>query len=219
MRKRWGRTSAILGLLVAIFSDLRRRAWWAYRARGMHAHAPRTTIVARRPAERQSYVPVATAEWRPLLQGALPVVTTALSTREQADPLPVVVVDVADRPDIADLPRVLESERGGGIDPSLLGTQWLMDHAAGRAVLIVTFVEPVACTFAISFAVPRHLSVLHPVAGNGELFVTWEGPSPIDVDMPDMHPRAEGLLLTLGGSARIQLRAILAAWQARPAVE
>src|SRR5919202_3557312 len=73
MRSYWGRTRAVMRLLVAIFSDLRRRAWWAYRAGGLHIHTPRTTIVARRPAEGRTYAPVVTAAWRPLAAHARPV--------------------------------------------------------------------------------------------------------------------------------------------------
>ncbi len=219
MRTYWGRAGAIMGLLVAIFSDLRRRAWWAYRAGGLHVHAPRTTIVAPRPAERQTYVPVVTAIWRPVVARALPVEAASTWIREPGDALPVVWIDVTDRPDIADLPRVLSSERGARGNPPLLGTQWLADHATNRTVLIVTFVEPVTCTWALSFDVPRWIEVLKQIAESGELFVAWDVVLPPWAREDGGLGRAtttmpgNGLLLQIPAST--QLRPILAMWAER----
>src|SRR5919199_3936434 len=103
MSSAWRRAGAIAGLLVTIFSDLRRRAWWAYRTGGMHASTPRTTIVAPRPVERHAYVPVVTDVWRAVVAGALPVQGVSTWMREADVVLPVAWVDVTDRPDVADL--------------------------------------------------------------------------------------------------------------------
>ncbi len=222
MRTYWGRAGAIMGLLVAILSDLRRRAWWAYRAGGLHVHAPRTTIVAPCPAERQTYVPVVTAIWRPVVARALPVEAASTWIREPGDTLPVVWIDVTDRPDIADLPRALSSERGASGNPPLLGTQWLADHATNQIVLVVTFVEPVSCTWALSFDVPHWKAALARIAASGELFVAWD-------ELPSSENTANGardavitalptrgVFLPLNRPA--QLRAILMDWTGRPRV-
>lgn len=221
MARFWGRLGVALGLLAAIFSDLRRRAWWAYRARGVDNDWPRTTIVARRPVERQSYVPVVTPMWAAVAARALPVFDAAVMQRDEDDALPVVFVNTAARPDIADLPRVLrDSPASDG--PPVMATQWLVDEAAGRALLVVTYVEPVACTWALSFDVPGRRGVLEAIAVAGELFVAWDARStPQEEDgaperlIPTVPRR--GLLLSI--SRPTQIHAILALWAERLSVE
>jgi hypothetical protein len=219
----WRRTRAIVSLLVTIFSDLRRRAWWAYRTGGIHTQAPRMTIVAPRPVERHAYVPVVTDVWRAVVARALPVQGAATWMREAEVILPVAWIDVTDRPDVADLPRVLSSGRDASADRPVLGTQWLVDEAAQRTVLVVTFVEPVACTFALSFDVPRRLAVLRQIADASELCIAWEVPPRPWNENDDRSDRVitampdYGLRLPISRSA--QLRAIVSMWAARlPAV-
>ena len=222
MRTRWGRFGAMMGLLVAIFSQLARRAWWAYRARGLHLHAPRTSVVMPRPAARHTYVPEVTSVWRPVVDQALPVRAVATAIREGGVLLSVAWIDVTTRPDIADLPRVLRSEGGAGDDVGLVGTQWLADHATNQIVLVVTFVEPVSCTWALSFDLPRWKAALERIAAAGELFVAWdELPSPENTangarDAVITALPARGVLLPLSRPA--QLRAILMEWTGRPRV-
>ena len=214
MRRPWGRARAMLGLLAAIFSDLGRRAWWAYRRGGLHMYQPHVTVVARRPGERHTYVPMVTDVWRPVVAQALPVRAVAAAVEEPDDAIPIVWIDVRDRPDIADLPRVLQSERAIGDDVPLVGTQWLADPDAQRTMLLVTYAEPVACTWAISFDVPRRLGTLERIAAAGELFVAWNEP-PSEGDDEEGGPAltelpAAGLLLPAGRPA--QLEAILTMW-------
>ena len=223
MSSGWRRARAVAGLLVTIFSDLRRRAWWAYRTGGIHTHAPRTTVVAPRPVERHAYVPVVTDVWRAVAARALPVQGVTTWTREADEILPVAWIDVTDRPDVADLPRVLSSGRDASADRPVLGTQWLVDEPANRTLLVVTFVEPVGCTFALSFDIPRHLAILRQIADAAELCIAWEMPprtweehddrsGQVMTAMPD-----HGLRLPISRPA--QLRAILSMWAARlPAV-
>lgn len=216
MRPRWGRVGAGLGLLVAIFSDLRRRAWWAYRAGGLHAHGPDAMIVAPRPAAPRAYVPEVTGIWRPVIARALPVEAIGMALRELDDPMPIVWIDASARPDLIDLPRVLHAEAHAHDGRPLVATQWLADHAARQALLVVTVAEPVTCTFVLSFEVPRWLPALDGMADAGELFVAWDvsplaanrqgGPAgPVLRTLPD-----QGVLVPLNRPA--QLRATLRAW-------
>ncbi len=218
MRTYWGRASAITGLLAAIFSDLRRRTWWAYRAGSHHTFRPTTTIVARRPAAHSTYVPVVTENWRSVVTKALPIGTVERSIRETGEIVPVVWIDVAGRPDIADLPRVLRSGREAGDGPALVGTQWLADQATYRTVLAVTVVEPVAASWALSFDLPRCRAILAQIANASEFFVAWNM-SPLGASGEGEVERAtaglplHGLLLTVDRPA--QLRAILTMWADR----
>lgn len=222
MRGRWGRIRVIGGVLAAILSDLRRRAWWAYRRGGVPVYSPPTTIVARLPAERGTYVPRVTAIWQPLAADALPVQRVALLGREPDDALPLAFIDVTDRPDIADLPRVISG--ADGQDTTLIGMQWLADRAEHRIILVITVVEPVACTWAVSFDPRRWAETLQHVADTGELFVAWDRTS--QPERPGRKPGvpltrlpSAGLLLPLNQLARVQLRAILNAWVAETAME
>lgn len=217
----WGRLSVAAGLLAAIFSDLRRRAWWSYRARGADRDWPRTMIVARRPAERRSYVPMVTPMWDAVAARALPVIATTIMRRDEDDPAPVVFVDTPERPDIADLPRVLASAAASG-GPPVLATQWLADRTADRVLLVVTYVEPVACTWALSFAVPRRRALLNRIAATGELWVAWDSSVAQNVAddeaerwMPALPP--VGLLVPI--SRPSQIHEILAVWDERTKVD
>ena len=84
----------------------------------------------------------------------------------------MVTIDVSDRPDIADLPRVLATELLSESQASV-GVNWLADPEVSEAVLAITFVEPINCTWAISFDLPRCQTVLRRVADGQGLYVAW----------------------------------------------
>jgi hypothetical protein len=209
MGMQWSRLGPGLRLLLAIFADLGRRAWWAYRAHGLHTPRPHTTLVAPRPAEARPYAPLVTPAWRAVAARALPVQAIAKWQRDAESLIPVVWIDVADRPDVADLPRVLEMEQGARDARTLAATQWLADQVTQHAVLVVTFVEPVATTWALSFDLRRWATELERFDAPDELLVTWGAPPPA----PDtsrsllVEPPSAGLLLSL--NRPYQLRAIL----------
>ncbi len=218
MRTQWSRAGAVLGLLAAIFSDLRRRAWWAYRRGGLPAYEPRTTIVAPRPAEWNMVMPNVDANWRAVVERALAAQAGGVVLGDGGDSLPVVWIDAGERPDIADLPRVLGSGADAGDGPPLIAAQWLADLERQRVVLVATLVEPVACTWAIGFDLPRRRALLERIVEEGALWVAWsdlppradQEPDPVLTALPD-----SGLLLPLNGRARLQLGTTVRAW-ARP---
>lgn len=213
MRTPWSRTGAILALLGAIFSALGRRAWWSYRGRGAHGYAPRATLVARRPAERHSYVPRVTPAWETVVAGALPIQAEATVQQEADEALPVIWIDVAERPDIADLPRVLSGGAAAGDGPALVAVQWLADAPLQRTVLVVTVVEPVTCTWAVNFELPRQRPLLERIAEVGEIFVAWSDLPPAGHEDDTRRLPSEGLLLRLDNL--VQLNAILTLWPGR----
>jgi hypothetical protein len=131
--------------------------------------------------------------------------------------LPMIVVDVADHPEIADLPRVLAAEVHSE-SQVIVGANWLADPVLSQAVLVVTFVEPVTCTWAISFDLPRCLTGLEYIARGYEFLVVWypdEAPEfPSEELSGASRDAAEprGLLLRVGRPDH--LRAILNGWLA-----
>ncbi len=214
MRTQWSRAGAVLGLLAAIFSDLRRRAWWAYRRGGLAAYEPRTTIVAPRPAEWNVGMPNVDANWRAVVDRALAVEVGGVVLGDGDDALPVAWIDVGERPDVADLPRVLASGADAGDGPPLIATQWLAEPAGQRVILVATLVEPVACTWAVSFDLPRRRALLERIAEAGALWVAWsdlppadQEPDPVLAVLPD-----SGLLLPLNGRAQLQLDVAVRSW-------
>lgn len=208
MHKRMGRAGAVIGLFVAILSDLRRRAWWAYRRGALTTPPPRTTIVARRDEERSAHIPVVTPAWRAVVARSLPAQAAAVTILDQAV-LPLVWIDTQARPDIADLPRVMTREQQRG-DRSVIATQWLVGEP-NVVVLIVTVAEPVICTWAISFDLHHWQSVLEQIAVAEQLFVTWGSPPLSVLDDPSLvfleAAPLTGLHLPLRSAS--QLRAIL----------
>jgi len=210
MRLRIGRFGAMLRLLLAIFADLRRRAWWAYRTGGAHLHVPRTSIVSRRSHAEQVAVPRVTAAWRPLAARAIPVYAAATMPTTHNDLLPIMWIDCSDRLDIADLPRVLYAEQDH--DPPIVVTQWLADPPAQSVVLVVTFVEPVECTFALRVDLQPWSSVLEHVVFGGQLYIALDqSPRQEELDTALAFawstPLPQGLLVPIATTA--QLRAIL----------
>ena len=210
MRGRWGRAGAISGLLLAIFGDLGRRAWWAYRSGATHQRPTRTSIVARRPVERATHVPLITPAWQPFVAQALPVQAAAMALTEQNERVPVVWIDAAGRPDVADLPRVLNKSVRSSETP-VLATQWLANLPARRVVLVVTFLEPVACSWALSFDLQRWTPVLELVATSALLVVALNHPPTAhDGHLPLISLEDSPYHLHLPITSTIQLHAILA---------
>ena len=218
MRTNWSRARAILGLLVAIFIDLQRRAWWLGRRRSVENMPHSTSIVAPRRVEQRTHVPEVGSLWRPVVEHALSVQATGMLSTADGHMLPLISLNVDNRPEIADLPRVLTAEVGKG-SMATVGANWLADRSITRAILVVTFVEPVTCTWAISFDLPRCLSLLEQVADRQELYVTFRG-EPAAEHEPANAPGAvsgvvppQGLLLHVGRPDH--LRAILRGWTAQ----
>lgn len=206
----WRRTSAGLSLFAAIFGDLRRRAWWAYRRGASEGYRPLVATTARRHAAHEAYVPTLTPLWQGVAARALPVLEARVIVTDDSEARPTVVVDVGDRPDVSDMPRVLRLERQTSAKHAMVATQWLADLDHERILLVVTFVEPVACTWAISFDLPRTIDVLHQIAISSDVSVIWG--SPDEAFVPDVSP-SEGIHLTV--TRPMLLRAILAAWTER----
>lgn len=212
MRTWWRRTSAGLSLFAAIFGDLRRRAWWAYRRGALEGDRPLVATSARRRVEHATYVPTLTSMWQGVAARALPVLDAKIIIDADGEARPTVVVDVADRPDLADVPRVLRLERRTSTQHAVVATQWLADLEHERVLLVVTFVEPVSATWALSFDIPRTLVVLEQIAISSDIFVVW---SEADTPFASAVSPSEGIHLTTTRPAL--LRAILAAWTERHA--
>jgi hypothetical protein len=212
MRTWWRRTNAGLSLFAAIFGDLRRRAWWAYRRGAMEAQRPLVATAARRRVEHDAYVPTLTPLWQGVAARALPVLDAKVITDTDGEAHPTVVVDVGDHPDVADMPRVLRLERHTSTRHALVATQWLADLDHDRVLLVVTFVEPVSATWALSFDVTRTLGVLEQIARSSDVFIIWGDADPLHAR--DISP-SEGIHLTVTRPAL--LRAILVAWTERHA--
>lgn len=206
----------MLSLLLAIFSDLRRRAWWLGRRSAFEAVPHPTTILAALPAEQAGHVPQVGSLWRSVAERALPVQTLSVISGTAGRGLPMVAIDVADRPDIADLPRVLATEVQSD-SQAIVGANWLADLELSQAVLVVTFVEPIICTWAISFDLPRCQVLLRQVADGQELYVAWSASSisaDMSLDQTDKLVNAppHGLQLHVGRPDH--LRTILDEWTA-----
>lgn len=210
MRARFGRLSAVTSLLLAIFADLRRRAWWAYRRDGMYQYKPRPAVVMRQEVDRRASAPALTADWRKVAAQALPVAAAALAFHEDGMLQPVMWIDAGTRPDITDLPRVLRSTQQQGDQP-LVVTQWLADSSTAQTVLVVTFVEPVGCTWAMRLDIVRWRAVLEYIAITGQVIVALAEPPALSIDDPlPVLPRHNlPLHLLLPITTFAQLRAIL----------
>ena len=218
MRTNWSRARAILGLLVAIFADLQRRAWWLGRRRSVENMPHSTSIVAPRPVEQRTYVPEVGSLWRPVVDRALSVQATGVLPTADGQMLPQIIVNVDNRPEVADLPRVLTAEVSTEIQATV-GANWLADPSITRAILVVTFVEPVTCTWAISFDLPRCLSLLEKVADRQELYVTFHRGSLAELELEDAPGAVFGVVPPEGLVIRVgrpdHLRAILKGWAAQ----
>lgn len=101
-------------------------------------------------------------------------VITVLETRvaygEDGVAFPTVVLDVADRPDVTDLPRVHRIEGIGDLvtflEPTDVGV-----------VLSIRLTRPVLAEFAVRFLLPEHLPVLGHAALAGHLLLATTPPA------------------------------------------
>ncbi len=208
------RVGTITGLLFAIVSDLRRRAWWAYRSGEIHRRQPVPMIIAQRPADALPYVPQVTPPWRAVADSALSVTSAALVIEEGGTLQPLVWIEADQRLDVADLPRVLRAEQDEQDQP-LVATQWLADLPRSLAIVVITYIEPVACTWAISFNLQNDHTVLEQIATTACLIVaindtpTSNQPSKQQYILPTALPAAH---LSLPIEAPHHLRAILSQW-------
>ena len=107
---------------------------------------------------------------------------------------PTVVLDVAQRPDIADLPRVHALEGVGDIATrvALVGA---------NALLTVTLTRPVRSEFTVAFVLPDHAEVLAHAAVSGSLLLATTPPSAagdhplwlaVDIDGPRLWASLTG---------------------------
>ncbi len=85
---------------------------------------------------------------------------------------PTVVLDVAGRPDVADLARVHAIEGIGDVATSAAVTDTGL-------VLTVRLTRPVRASFSVAFVLPDHLEVLVHAALTGSLLLATTAPSPV----------------------------------------
>lgn len=83
---------------------------------------------------------------------------------------PTIVLDVGDRPDVADLARVHAVEGVGDIATSAAAVD-------GRLLLAVGLTSPVRAAFVISVSDPEHLAVVREAAAEGHLLLATTSPS------------------------------------------
>ena len=107
---------------------------------------------------------------------------------ESGTAYPTVVLDVAERPDVADLPLVHAVDGVGDISTALA-------VVGSSAMLSVTLTRPVRTDFTIAFALPDHAEVLAHAAVSGTLLLATTPPSAegdhplwlaVDIDGPSM---------------------------------
>ena len=114
---------------------------------------------------------------------------------------PTVVLDVGDRPDIADLARVHALDGVGDIRTSLR-------VEGSTPTLQVQLTTPVDASFRIAFATPEHHRTLVEAAVMGTLLLATSAPEDaahetawLAVDI-DGERLAEGLIAALGGAGQ-----------------
>lgn len=132
--------------------------------------------------------------------GALAVLDTGVTFDDDGTAYPTAVIDVTDRPDVADLPRVHAVEGIGDLTTTLQVTDV-------GVTLTVRLTSPVRAAFALSFELPAHRGVLVAAARSNQLLLATTTPEPagdhpawlaIDLD----GPRLGRLLDGLAGSGR-----------------
>lgn len=97
------------------------------------------------------------------------VLDTGVTVDEDGVAYPTVVVDVGDRPDVADLPRVHALEGVGDLTTSLRPTRTGVE-------LVVELTSPVRAGFALAFTLPGHRGVLGAAARSGQLLLATTEP-------------------------------------------
>lgn len=211
MPARFQRIGLVVQLLLAIFADLRRRAWWAYRAGFRQQGAPPIARVERRVAEPEIRAPLVTAAWRPLADRALPLLQSARVELSSGESCAAIWIDVRGRPDIADLPRILESGARASTTAPVAATQWLFDPPSHTVILIATIVDPVTATCPVRFQLPDHRALLELIAATAQLGIAF-GPPPmlprhLTLPLSDPLTLSPGMILPIASTA--QLRHIL----------
>jgi hypothetical protein len=131
------------------------------------------------------------------MSAPIAVLDAGITFADDGTAYPTVVLDVAGRPDVADLARVHAIEGIGDLTTSLA-------VADPVVFLTVRLTNPVRASFTIAFSVPEHLEVLEHAALTGNLLLATTTPSP-DGDNPlwlaiDLDgPRLAALLARLDG--------------------
>jgi hypothetical protein len=122
------------------------------------------------------------------------VIGSGVTIADDGEPFPTVVLDVTDRPDVADLARVHDADGIGD----------LVSHARpadGAVILTVDMTSPVVAVFSVRVEVPAHLEVLVRAAAAGHLLLATTAPTALGED-------ARWLAIDLDGG---QLAGVLAA--------
>lgn len=124
--------------------------------------------------------------------GAVPVRSVGRTTVEGGDrPLPAILLDVTDRPDVADLARVHATEGMGDVRTAaaVLGHG---DPSGWRLRLEVAVDRPVTCRFHVVLDLVESLGVLRDVAETGLLVFATGEPAPgatwlaVEIDRPQL---------------------------------
>ena len=126
----------------------------------------------------------------------LDVVDTGVTIDHDGVTFPTVVIDVTDRPDVADLPRVHAQEGIGDI-------RTLVDVRGDEMLMTVLLTTPVAARFTVRFSLESHVQLLAHAAIAGHLLLatsdpTGEQPLWLAIDI-DRRRLAEVLVPLLGG--------------------
>jgi hypothetical protein len=128
--------------------------------------------------------------------GPIEVLEVGVTWDDGGTAYPTVVLDVADRPDVADLPRVHAVDGVGDIST-------LLAVVGSSALLTVTLTRPVRTEFTVAFVLPDHAEVLAHAALSGTLLLATTPPSAegdhplwlaIDIDGPSMVAALAGRL-------------------------
>jgi hypothetical protein len=135
-----------------------------------HLHVPRRVQHVDPAADRCHSWPV--APHRPTdspTDSPIDVADTGIAIDEDGAAFPTVVIDVTDRPDVADLPRVHAQEGIGDI-------RTLVEVAGDELLLTVVVTTPVAARFSIRFSIAAHVEVLAHAAIAGHLLLATTDP-------------------------------------------
>jgi hypothetical protein len=98
------------------------------------------------------------------------VLSTGITFAEDGTAYPTVMLDVADRPDVADLARVHAVEGIGDLATTLAVADTVV-------FLTVRLTSPVRAAFTIAFSLPEHLEVLEHAALTGNLLLATTTPA------------------------------------------
>ena len=103
------------------------------------------------------------------MPGALEVLETGRTLGDDGTWYPTALLDVADRPDVADLARVHADEGIGDLTTS-------MSVQGDQVTLLVELHRPVRCRFGIAMRSPAHLPLLIDAAATGYLLLATTSP-------------------------------------------